>query len=134
MAMDDNQVLNLVQDSLVRRMRTMFSLYYEAVDTLSLDHVNHVEQEGPRARRPGAGMTQPTAEPAPTGLVRALTVVIGHSQRWGMVWFGLLFWGSVMNAVGTEAWPDANALAVGAVAAVVGLTGGLVAKVRGRWI
>jgi hypothetical protein len=44
--MDDNQVLNLVQDSLVRRMRTMFSLYYDAVDTMSLEQVNHVDQPG----------------------------------------------------------------------------------------
>ena len=41
MSMDDTQVLNLVQDSLVRRMRTMFSLYYDAVDTMSLEQVNH---------------------------------------------------------------------------------------------
>jgi hypothetical protein len=39
-------VLNLVQDSLVRRMRTMFSLYYDAVDTMSLEQVNHVDQPG----------------------------------------------------------------------------------------
>ena len=29
--------LDLVQDSLVRRRRTLFSLSYEAVDTMSLD-------------------------------------------------------------------------------------------------
>ena len=46
MTMDDTQVLNLVQDSLVRRMRTMFSLYYDAVDTMSLEQVNHVDQPG----------------------------------------------------------------------------------------
>jgi hypothetical protein len=46
MSMDDTQVLNLVQDSLVRRMRTMFSLYYDAVDTMSLEQVNHVDQPG----------------------------------------------------------------------------------------
>jgi len=46
MTMDDDQVLNLVQDSLVRRMRTMFSLYYDAVDTMSLEQVNHVDQPG----------------------------------------------------------------------------------------
>ena len=46
MNMDNAQVLNLVQDSLVRRMRTMFSLYYDAVDTMSLEQVNHVDQPG----------------------------------------------------------------------------------------
>jgi hypothetical protein len=43
---DDNQVLEIVKDSLVRRMRTMFSLYYDAVDTMSLEQVNHVDQPG----------------------------------------------------------------------------------------
>jgi len=79
-------------------------------------------------------MTNLTVEPAPAGVVRALTGVIGHSQRWGMVWFGVVFWGSVLNAIGTEVWPDADSLAIGAAAAAIGLVGGVLAKVRGRWI
>ena len=35
-----------MQDSLYRRMRTMHSLYYQAVDTMDLEHVNHFEREG----------------------------------------------------------------------------------------
>ncbi|MEY4338463.1 MAG: hypothetical protein RLZ14_313 [Actinomycetota bacterium] len=46
MSVDDSRALDLLQDSLVRRMRTMFSLYYDAVDTMSLDQVNHVDQPG----------------------------------------------------------------------------------------
>ena len=38
--------MTLIQDSLVRRMRTMFSLYYDAVDTMTLEQVNHVDQPG----------------------------------------------------------------------------------------
>ncbi len=38
--------LTLVQDSLLRRMRTMHSLYYQAVETMDLDHVNHFERDG----------------------------------------------------------------------------------------
>ncbi len=34
------------QDSLLRRMRTMHSLYYQAVDTMELHHVNHFERAG----------------------------------------------------------------------------------------
>ena len=34
------------QDSLLRRMRTMHSLYYQAVDTMELHHVNHFERSG----------------------------------------------------------------------------------------
>jgi hypothetical protein len=33
-------------DSLRRRMRTMHSLYYQAVDTMEIEHVNHFERPG----------------------------------------------------------------------------------------
>lgn len=36
----------LVLDSLQRRMATMHSLYYQAVDTMDLSHVNHFERSG----------------------------------------------------------------------------------------
>jgi hypothetical protein len=36
----------LVLDSLQRRMRALHSLYEDAVDTMTLDHVNHFEREG----------------------------------------------------------------------------------------
>ncbi|MEO6124786.1 MAG: DinB family protein [Ilumatobacteraceae bacterium] len=36
----------LVLDSLQRRMRALNSLYYEAVDTMEIEHVNHFEREG----------------------------------------------------------------------------------------
>ena len=37
---------DLILDSLQRRMRAMHSLYYQAVDTMELEHVNHFEREG----------------------------------------------------------------------------------------
>jgi hypothetical protein len=37
---------DLVLDSLRRRMRAMHSLYYDAVATMDLSHVNHFEREG----------------------------------------------------------------------------------------
>jgi hypothetical protein len=37
---------DLVLDSLQRRMAAMHSLYYQAVDTMDLEHVNHFEREG----------------------------------------------------------------------------------------
>ena len=37
---------NLLLDSLRRRMRTMHSLYYQAVESMDLEHVNHFEREG----------------------------------------------------------------------------------------
>jgi hypothetical protein len=36
----------LILDSLQRRMRAMHSLYYQAVSTMDLTHVNHFEREG----------------------------------------------------------------------------------------
>ena len=36
----------LILDSMQRRMAAMHSLYYQAVDTMDLDHVNHFEREG----------------------------------------------------------------------------------------
>ncbi len=39
-------MLDLLQDSLVRRMKTMHSLYYQAVDSMELEHVNHFERPG----------------------------------------------------------------------------------------
>jgi hypothetical protein len=37
---------DLLLDSLQRRMHTMHSLYYQAVDTMDARHVNHFEREG----------------------------------------------------------------------------------------
>ncbi len=37
---------DLTLDSLQRRMAAMHSLYYQAVDTMGLEHVNHFEREG----------------------------------------------------------------------------------------
>ena len=36
----------LILDSLQRRMRAMHSLYYQAVSSMSLEHVNHFERDG----------------------------------------------------------------------------------------
>jgi hypothetical protein len=36
----------LLLESLQRRMRTMHSLYYQAVDSMEAEHVNHFEREG----------------------------------------------------------------------------------------
>jgi hypothetical protein len=36
----------LLVDSLGRRVRTMHSLYYQAIESMELEHVNHVERKG----------------------------------------------------------------------------------------
>jgi len=37
---------DLLLDSLQRRMRTMHSLYYQAVGSMNVEHVNHFERDG----------------------------------------------------------------------------------------
>src|SRR3954452_25556014 len=37
---------DVLMDSLQRRMHTMHSLYYQAVGSMDIDHVNHFEREG----------------------------------------------------------------------------------------
>ncbi len=46
MGVTETVVSDLLLDSLQRRMRTMHSLYYQAVDTMDLSHVNHFERQG----------------------------------------------------------------------------------------
>ena len=41
-----DDVCDLLIDSLQRRMATMHSLYYQAVSTMDVEHVNHFEREG----------------------------------------------------------------------------------------
>lgn len=38
--------VTLALDSLRRRMRAMHSLYYDAIDSMTVEHVNHVERDG----------------------------------------------------------------------------------------
>ncbi|CAB4883193.1 unannotated protein [freshwater metagenome] len=42
----DTTPISLTLDSLQRRMRAMHSLYYQAVDSMDADHVNHFERDG----------------------------------------------------------------------------------------
>lgn len=79
-------------------------------------------------------MANPMVDRAPSGLMRLLAAVMTHTQRWGMVWFGLVFWGSVLNAIATDLWPDTAAWLLVTSSAAIGLTLGLVAKGRGRCI
>ena len=79
-------------------------------------------------------MSDDAAPAAPSGLVRAIGGLIGHSETWGKIWFGLIFWGSVLFAIAQRVWPDTSdvALLVGSLA--VGLAAGVAAHVRGYWL
>lgn len=65
---------------------------------------------------------------------RFLTVAFHHSEAWGMVWFGLIFWGSVLNAVARHSFTDASPWILACAAYAAGLAIGGFAKWRGRWM
>ena len=65
---------------------------------------------------------------------RWLTALFEHTEGWGTVWFGLLFWGSVINAVVGQFSGGWQPWLVGLAAYGMGLAMGVVAKLRGRWL
>ena len=65
---------------------------------------------------------------------RWLEALIMHSEHWGMVWFGLIFWGSIINAVAAKLLPGADPILLGCAAYATGLAIGAVAKIRGGWL
>jgi len=73
-------------------------------------------------------------EPEPGGAERAIGALFEHSEVWGKVWFGLIFWGSVLYALAVEFWADANRPVLLVVSLAIGLTAGVFAKSRGRWL
>lgn len=63
-----------------------------------------------------------------------LALALRHADSWGIAWFGLIFWGSVLFATAQQVWPDGNATVQLIVAAAIGLAGGLAARRRGYWL
>ena len=63
-----------------------------------------------------------------------ITVLINHIKSWNMVWFGLIFWGSVLNAFAAEFGLLANNPNLSYFFFLFGLFLGLVAKFRGTWL
>ena len=75
-----------------------------------------------------------TAAAAPSGITRAVTALIQHSERWGKLWFGLLFWGSVLFAAAQRVWPEGSGAALAIASFGIGLAIGAVAHARGKWL
>ena len=67
-------------------------------------------------------------------LKRLVTAAIEHSNNWGHIWFGLIFLGSVLNAVFGVALGHSPEPALTLVAYVMGLLLGIQAKFRGSWL
>jgi hypothetical protein len=58
------------------------------------------------------------------------TIFSNHISKWNMVWFGLIFWGSVFNAIAIQLEVMLGSL----IWYLCGLAIGLIAKIRGTWI
>lgn len=65
---------------------------------------------------------------------RALEYTLRHADDWGKVWFGLIFWGSVLFATAEHSWPTGPTSLQLLGAATIGLAGGLAARRRGYWL
>lgn len=69
-----------------------------------------------------------------TTLKRWLEAGFTHSETWGMVWFGLIFWGSVINAIAQQLLPGTDTMLIAWAAYATGFGIGAFAKARGRWL
>ena len=57
-------------------------------------------------------------------------IISNHISNWNMVWFGLIFWGSVFNAIAINYELTLNPMHWYA----FGLLLGSLAKIRGTWL
>ena len=53
-----------------------------------------------------------------------------HIASWNMVWFGLIFWGSVFNAIAIQF----EVMLSSVICYLCGAFFGVVAKIRGTWL
>ena len=79
-------------------------------------------------------MEQQNTPAQPTGLSQVVSGLIQHSETWGKIWFGLIFWGCVLFAIGQRVWPHANNAVLLIASLLIGLTGGFIAHRRGYWL
>lgn len=75
-----------------------------------------------------------TAVTTTSAVERLLAPVLRHVDGWAPVWFGAIFWGSVLLATGRRIWPDASVMGLGAAAVVIGASAGIAARRRGYWL
>lgn len=65
---------------------------------------------------------------------RVVDRVLRHVDSWAMVWFGLIFWGSVLFATARRTWPGTAEAPMLLGSLAIGLAAGLVARRRGYWL
>ncbi|HJM97561.1 MAG TPA: hypothetical protein QF776_05250 [Acidimicrobiales bacterium] len=79
-------------------------------------------------------MEQQNTQTPPTGLARITGDLIQHSETWGKIWFGLVFWGCVLFAISQRIWPNANNAVLLIASFAIGLASGFAAHIRGYWL
>ena len=57
-------------------------------------------------------------------------ILTNHISNWNMVWFGLIFWGSVINAIAELYLINNKSI----LCYLFGFLLGVVAKIRGTWL
>ena len=65
-------------------------------------------------------------------LTRAFELFSEHLTNWGLVWFGIIFWGCIINAAMIYFFGDANNLVFKLLPYFLGLLLGLMGKYK-RW-
>ena len=67
--------------------------------------------------------------------MKIITLFFEHITNWGLVWFGLIFWGSIFNAIFHNFLGDNHSLSFVLTAYLLGLILGLLGKYKGwSWI
>ena len=64
----------------------------------------------------------------------ALESISNHIESWGMIWFGLIFLGSIFNEFSLLNSINISVININLFPYLLGLTLGIIAKLRGRWI
>ena len=68
-------------------------------------------------------------------MMKVFTVIFEHLTNWGLAWFGLIFWGSIFNAMFLYFLSTNHSLGFALTAYLLGLILGLLAKHKGwTWI
>jgi hypothetical protein len=57
-------------------------------------------------------------------------LLTNHIANWNMVWFGLIFWGSIFNSIASNFEITTHSL----IWYCLGLFSGIIAKIRGTWL
>jgi hypothetical protein len=63
-----------------------------------------------------------------------LESISNHIESWGMIWFGLIFLGSIFNEFSLLNLINISVFNINLFPYLLGLIIGIIAKLRGRWI